>query len=138
MTRALFFFISLIFFFTEVNLNQIKAETNQDLLQLQELYDTGAITKKEFDQLKSAISEVSYKKKVAKYQVEKEITTTSTSDFINLKPGKSKKKKIEKKKEPKKKIKDDIVKKLEDLKELYEAGHLTKEEYTKAKKILSE
>ena len=46
------------------------------------------------------------------------------------------KKKIEKKKEPKKKMNGDIVQQLEDLEELYESGVLTKEEFTKAKKKL--
>jgi len=44
--------------------------------------------------------------------------------------------KAEKKKETKKKTNEDIVQKLKDLKELYDDGALTKEEYTKAKNKL--
>ena len=47
-----------------------------------------------------------------------------------------KKKKAEKKKEPKKKMNNDIVQQLEDLDEMYKSGALTKEEYTEAKKKL--
>ena len=47
---------------------------------------------------------------------------------------KAKEKKI--KEEPKKKMKDDIVQQLKDLKELYDSGALTKQEYKKAKKKL--
>jgi len=46
------------------------------------------------------------------------------------------KNKVEKKKETKKKTNEDIVQKLKDLKELYDDGALTKEEYTKAKNKL--
>ncbi len=50
-------------------------------------------------------------------------------------------KKVEKKekkikKESKKKMNDDIVQQLKDLKELYDSGALTEKEYKKAKKIL--
>ncbi len=46
------------------------------------------------------------------------------------------KKKFKKKKESKKKTNDDIVQKIKDLKELYDSGVLTKEEFEKAKKKL--
>ena len=45
-------------------------------------------------------------------------------------------KKIEKKKESKQKTNDDIVQKIKDLKELYDSGVLTKDEFEKAKKKL--
>ena len=45
-------------------------------------------------------------------------------------------KKLKKKKESKKKTNDDIVQKIKDLKELYDSGALTKEEFEKAKKKL--
>jgi len=49
------------------------------------------------------------------------------------------KKKVEKKKEPKKKMSEDIVQQLKDLNELYKSGVLTKEEFEKAKKkVLSQ
>ena len=55
------------------------------------------------------------------------------------KTKKIEKKKEEKKKKPKitkKKMNDDLVKQLKDLKELYESGVLTEEEFNKAKKKL--
>ena len=58
--------------------------------------------------------------------------TSSSSTTIN----KNKKKKIEIKKTPKNDDNKDIVKQLKDLKEMYDNGALTKEEYEKAKKKL--
>ncbi len=52
-------------------------------------------------------------------------------DSIQQKP-----KKIEKKKEPKKKMNRDIVQQLKELNELYKSGVLTKEDFEKAKKKL--
>ncbi len=52
------------------------------------------------------------------------------------KTKKIEKKKVEKKKEPKKKKNDDLVQQLKDLKELYDSGVLTEEEFNKAKKKL--
>ena len=53
-------------------------------------------------------------------------TTTKTEPKITKKT----------KKKPKKKMSDDIIKQLKDLKELYDSGVLTEEEFTKAKKKL--
>ena len=66
---------------------------------------------------------------------EKTIEKTTTQTTTTKKKDKSSTKTTE---SIKSSIDEGIVKKLEDLKKLYEAGHLTKEEYTKAKKILSE
>ena len=60
-------------------------------------------------------------------------------DLGITKTKKIEKKKEEKKKKPKitkKKMNDDLVKQLKDLKELYDSGVLTEEEFNKAKKKL--
>ena len=66
---------------------------------------------------------------------------TKTKKIEKKKEEKKKKPKITKKKETKKKIEDinddnDIVQQIKDLKELYDSGVLTKEEFEKAKKKL--
>ena len=66
---------------------------------------------------------------------------TKTKKIEKKKEEKKKKPKITKKKETKKKIEDinddnDIVEQIKDLKELYDSGVLTEEEFSKAKKKL--